>query len=291
MLLSLGGVPCDRLLAIARHLPDPVLVTSSATLPAGDLLVEHLPDTSPRFLRDRLRHLISLHDARVVVLDGVPEDGVLAATADHPSVSWVWLRPAMWPRGAGSPWRGREAAFDLVLTPGEFAAAADEGWTALDRTEVETVPPITLLDRTELLDRTAARTLLGLDESPTVLLRGARVPVPGFTEISPPPHAVRAADLAVATADYTSFHALLSAGVPTVFVPDESATDDQVARARFAAAAGVALCAEPGGDLPLTVAADPSVREALAARCAEVAFGNGAAQTAARITALVGRPS
>jgi UDP-N-acetylglucosamine:LPS N-acetylglucosamine transferase len=89
-------------------------------------------------------------------------------------------------------------------------------------------------------------------------------------------------DLAVSTADYTSFHELLSAGVPTVFVPDPDAPDDERARARFAAAAGVALHAEDAAALDdvLARAARPEVRAALARRCAEVAFGNGAAAAA-----------
>ena len=84
--------------------------------------------------------------------------------------------------------------------------------------------------------------------------------------------------MAGARADYTTFHELLAAGVPTVFVPDLDAAEDELARARFAAAAGVALCYEAGSALPelLAFAARPEVRAGLAARCAEVAFPNGA---------------
>jgi UDP:flavonoid glycosyltransferase YjiC (YdhE family) len=93
-------------------------------------------------------------------------------------------------------------------------------------------------------------------------------------------------DFAVAGADYASFHELLNAGVPTVFVPDpESALHDQLARARFAAAAGAALCVDRPDRLDevLAEAARPEVRAALAKRCAEVAFANGAATAAAWI--------
>lgn len=298
----LVGDTTDRLLAVARRLPEPVLVTGAVPLPGTDLLTEHLPEVPrgrrDRFLRDRLRHLVELHEARVVVLDGVPEDGFLAATADHPELAWVWLRPAMWRRDTGIRWRGREAAFDLVLEPGEFAGAGDEGWTVQDRAGVTTVAPITMLDPADLLDRAAARELLGLGPAPTVVLRGVAADVPGFVPITPEPHALRAADLAVATADYTSFHELLSAGVPTVFTPAlpalpavPSVADDQLARARFAAAAGVALCAEPGADLGdlLAEAARPEVRAALAARCAQTGFGNGAGEVAAWVTKLAAR--
>ena len=86
----------------------------------------------------------------------------------------------------------------------------------------------------------------------------------------------------MSTADYTSFHELLSAGVPTVFVPDPRAADDQMARARFAAASGAALCAASPDELDrvLAEAADPAVRAELSRRCAEVAFANGAGDAA-----------
>jgi hypothetical protein len=299
----LVGDHLDRLLAIARRLPgdlEPVVVTGSPHLPPDGPLAEHLPGRAALdvpaarwsgFLRDRLRHLVALHHARAVVLDGPPDDGVLAATADHPAVAWLWIRAAMWRRGTGAGWQGRSAAFDAVLEPGEFAAAGDEGWTVADPTPVTRVAPVTRLDREDLLDRTAARATLGLADEPALLLRGVPATVPGFRVIAPDDRAVRAADLAVSTADYTSFHELLAAGVPTVFVPDRAAgTGDQLARARFAAAAGAALCAEPGADLDdvLTAAARPAVREALARRCAELAFGNGAAEAAAWIGAHCG---
>jgi len=269
--LLLGDRP-ERLLAVARRLPeDPVLVTASEALPSAGLLVEHLPPvTSAAVLRARLRHLIEVHAARAVVVDGLPRDGILAATADHPDVAWLWLRSGMWRRGEGLAWRGRSAAFDGVLEPGEFAAPGDEGWTTTE--PVDTVPPITYWSADELSPRS------GPGGPPTLLLRGVVAGIEGFRVVDVAPRFLPQVDLAVARADYTTYHELLSAGVPTVFVPDPAAADDELARARFAAAAGTALCAEPGGELEelLAYAARPEVRAALATRCAEVAFGNGA---------------
>jgi glycosyltransferase involved in cell wall biosynthesis len=247
----------DRTLAVAPYLAgefDVVVATGSDRLPdlhQAGLLGEYLPSrealgvTAARWaavLRNRLRHLIELHRPDTVVLDGLPHDGLLAATADHPDVRWLWIREAMWRRGAGAQWLGRAAAFDGVLEPGEFAAAGDEGLTARDRSGVTTCAPIV----------------------------GVRPP----------------ADIAVAGADYTSFHELLSARVPTVFVPDPaSPLHDEMARARFAAAAGAALCVDRPERLNavLEQAGRPEVRAALAQRCAEVAFANGAADAAAWI--------
>ena len=117
--------------------------------------------------------------------------------------------------------------------------------------------------------------------------------MPGFRVVELDAASLRTADLAVSAADYTSFHELLSAGVPTVFVPDPAAADDQLARARFAAAAGVALHAETIADLDavLARAARPEVRAALARRCAEVAFDNGAAAAADWIAARCPAPA
>jgi UDP-N-acetylglucosamine:LPS N-acetylglucosamine transferase len=106
------------------------------------------------------------------------------------------------------------------------------------------------------------------------------------TTVPPIIRARPAADLAVAAADYTTYHELLAARVPTVFVPDQRSTlHDQVARARFAAAAGAALVADDPVRLDdvLSEAARPEVRAALSRRCGEVAFANGAAEAAAWI--------
>ena len=251
----------DRTLAIAPHLcadVDVVVATGSDRLPEAydaGLLTEYVPSREAlgvpssrwaAFLRDRLRHLVTLHRPRGVVVDGLAHDGILAATGDHPEIRWLWIREAMWRRGAGAEWLGRGAAFDAILEPGEFAAAGDEGLTVADRAAVTTVPPI----------------------------------------VAGRPYA----DFAVAGADYASFHELLHAGVPTVFVPDpRSSLHDERARARFAAAAGAALYVEHPDRLDdaLAEAARPGVRAALAKRCAEVAFSNGAAPAAAWIVEMV----
>jgi hypothetical protein len=70
----------------------------------------------------------------------------------------------------------------------------------------------------------------------------------------------------------------------------ETSLDDQVSRARFAAAAGAALIVEdPDGDdldRVLDRAVRPEVREQLARRCAELRIGNGAAAAARWLVGL-----
>jgi UDP:flavonoid glycosyltransferase YjiC (YdhE family) len=334
----------SRLMAIARRLPadlEPVIATqsygASVCLQEG-FLTEYVPSrkvlaaAKPRwsaFLRERLRHLIELHRPQIVAVDSVPHDGIIEAAADHPEVTWVWVRRAMWRRDVGANWIERDDAFDAILEPGEFAAAADEGPTVADRAAAHRVAPITFLDESELLGAAAARRELGLDDRPTALLQlgagnindiaspvarmaqglrdhgfqlvlaestiatGPLPPVPGahVIKVYPVSRYLRGFDLVISASGYNSFHELIGFGIPTVFVPNTSTgLDDQVARARFAAAAGAALIIEDPAsdevDLVLAEAAMPAVREALTRRCAEVGFANGAADAAAWLHGL-----
>jgi glycosyltransferase involved in cell wall biosynthesis len=338
----------SRLMAIARRLPDgvqAVIATQShgaSVAHQEGFLTEYIPSRTvlrlpkPRWnslLRDRLQHLIAVHRPSVVAVDSVPHAGIVAAAADHPEITWVWVRRAMWRRGVGTEWITQGSAFDAILEPGEFAAAADEGPTVADRARARQVEPITFLDEAELVDRAAARSALGVTgDRPTVLLQlgagnindisspVARIaaflgdhgfaivlaestiatgPMPlvagaHVVKLYPVSRYLRGFDLVVSASGYNSFHELLGFGIPSVFVPNtQTGLDDQVARARFAAASGAALLIEDpeSADVEqvLARAVDPAVRESLARRCAEVGFGNGAAEAAAWIGALCDR--
>jgi len=336
----------SRLMAIARRLPgdlEAVIATQSygaSVCHQEGFLTEYVPSrkvlaaTRSRwttFLRDRLRHLIELHAPQVVAVDSVPHDGIVQAVADHPEITWVWVRRAMWRRGVGANWIERGGAFDAILEPGEFAAAADEGLTVADRGSAHTVAPITFLDGAELLDAAVARRELGITDGPAVLLQlGAgnindisspvarmarclvdhgfqlvlcessiataplpRIPDAHVVKVYPMSRYLRAFDLVVSASGYNSFHELIGFGVPSVLVPNtRTGLDDQVARARFAAAAGTALIIEdPASDeveRVLAQAVRPDVRSGLARRCAEAGFGNGGAEAAAWLAGLAG---
>jgi hypothetical protein len=281
------GDDVARFRAIARRLPkglEPVVVgtASLADAHAAGLLTEYLPGAAdlgvpparwPGFVRDRLRHLVELYRPRAVLVGGLPHDGILGAIQENPATRWLWLRPAMWRRGTGGEWAGRGAAFAGILEPGEFAAAGDEGWTTTARSGVSTVDPIT-----DLPDRIPRR-----NGDPTLLCRGVEATLPGFRTVEATAAELGEVTVAVSRADYTSFHELIGARVPTVFGPDPAATDDQLARARFAAAAGVAAYAtdDEAAATELERLADPAVRAALSRRCAELSFGNGAGDAAA----------
>ncbi|BBH64373.1 antifreeze protein, type I [Actinoplanes sp. OR16] len=284
-------------------------------------------------LTSRLEHLVDLHEPAVVAVDSVPHDGIVAAVKARPDITWVWVRRPMWRRDTGAEWIERGGYFDAILEPGEFAAAADEGPTVQDRAGVHTVDPITYLDAEELAEPAAARRALGLDPGrPAALLQlgagnindiaspvariaghlrraGFQVvlaesaiatepmpPVAGahLVKLYPISRYLRGLDLVISASGYNSFHELLAFGVPAVFVPNrETSLDDQVSRARFAAAAGAALIVEDPEteelDRVLAQAVRDDVRERLRDRCAEVGPGNGAAAAARWLSELADR--
>nr|WP_296068197.1 glycosyltransferase [uncultured Actinoplanes sp.] len=337
----------SRLMAIGKRLPGEwaaVIATQSygASIAHQEgFLTEYIPSRKvldaarPRWtkvLRERLAHLIALHEPEVVAVDSVPHEGIVEAVRDHPQITWVWVRRAMWQRGVGAEWLTEGKVFDHVLEPGEFSAAADEGLTVAERGEAHRVEPITFLSADELLTADAAKADLGLDDRPAVLLQlgagnindiaspvaritrhltgnGFQVvlaesmiatspmpPVPGakIVKIYPVSRYLRAFDLVVSASGYNSYHEQIGFAIPTVFVPNTATRlDDQVGRARFAAATGVALTVEEpeSGELErvLDAAIRPEVRAAMRRRCQELTFGNGAVAAAAWLSGLPAR--
>ncbi len=99
---------------------------------------------------------------------------------------------------------------------------------------------------------------------------------------------LHAFDAAVAEAGYNGFHELLLAGVPTLFVPKSTRTDDQSARGRWAAATGVGLHAAERSDIPVQLSRllDPGTRSDLATVAEQLPRANGAPEAAALVAAL-----
>lgn len=107
-----------------------------------------------------------------------------------------------------------------------------------------------------------------------------------LTDVYPLADYLAAFDAAVGAAGYNTVHELLSAGIPTVFVPNRATpTDDQFTRADWLAEQGYALCAAPNDVGPAVHRLlDDSARIALRARCSDLPAVNGGA----RIAALLG---
>lgn len=225
----------------------------------------------------RLGLFLAFHRPRVFVFDGnVPYRAVIETRNAFPDIAFLWVRRGMW-RAHHDHRTNHQGAFDLVLEPGELAAAYDEGATARAG-DALSVPPVSYLDRDELATRARARRELGIvDGHKAVLVQlgagnnfdmgearramiGAFAGRPGITlfelrwPISFLEHAdrrvrtlstfpmarlLRAFDVIVSACGYNGFHEILQARVPAVFVPNQNPEmDAQDARARWASDQG-----------------------------------------------------
>jgi hypothetical protein len=262
----------------------------------------------------------------VVVFDGTwPYDGIPRVRDAHPEPVWVWSRRGMWRYGKSAEQLAKAAWFDEVLAPGELAEPYDRGATAT--AGGLRVGPVTLLDTDELDERDIARKALGLPPDSRLALvalgagnindisheTGAVVAALRALDVeicvtqteiaqsgraSKDVHVVRefplsrrfaAFDLAVSAAGYNSFHELLRFGVPTLFIPNQdTALDDQLGRARFAADQGLAHLTEHVSlDAATPLLGDLLERgPAMVAGVSSVDRGNGAAAAAAYLQEL-----
>jgi hypothetical protein len=255
----------------------------------------------------------------------VPYQGLVDALRDHLDVWSVWCRRGMWQPGRGKEAISRERHFDAVVEPRDLAGAEDRGLTVQSRARTRLVDPIRLLDAGDILSRGEARTALGIDPSrPAVLLQLgsgnnydyatlrrvaiallqeryaadvrvaewliAEQPIKppegvGILEEYPLSRYLRAFDLVISAVGYNSFHELLLAGVPAIFVPNEHPQqDDQLARARFAERQGVGACVRVREIYRLSAWVErllqPEERQRIAERCARLDQSNGAFELA-----------
>jgi UDP:flavonoid glycosyltransferase YjiC (YdhE family) len=255
------------------------------------------------FFADRFAEVLRRYQPQAVVFDGtMPYVGMVRVRPQFPDVAFVWSRRGMWREGTTTKFLERGAIFDLVVQPGEAAAAADRG-PLRDRADAQVVGPVTLLDADDLLPRDEARAELGMDpDAPALLLSlgagnindiasdldhfaDAAEQLPGWhvyatrppiqrrggalrghvrpLSVYPLARYLRAFDAAVVAAGYNSYHEVLMAGVPSVFVPNlATTTDDQLARASYAAEQGWGVSVEEvtaqSAALALTQVCDPA---------------------------------
>ena len=251
----------------------------------------------------------------------------------HREVQFVWCRRPMWKPGSPWARTEASEYFDHVLEPTDFAQSQDRGATATATDERTQVRPITLFDYEELADPVTAAQELGLDPStPSVLIQLAdgdpaqlvrmvesvtarllevpdlQVYVPqslihGRSVVSDPrihggrvyplARLLRAFTFAISATGYNSYHELLEARVPAVFIPKGGTNlDDQEGRARFAAMSGVGLFAEsvddPGFDEALRLLVRDDARQDLVRAIFQQYPGNGAAEAMRFLEGLAG---
>jgi UDP:flavonoid glycosyltransferase YjiC (YdhE family) len=270
-----------RLLAIARRLDvraEPVFASlgqASSIIEAFGYTAEYIPsytdigasvdDWDPWF-RHELSDVIARHRPDVVIYDGNnPTPGLVHAALSGGACRLAWVRRGMCPQKP-SPYLENARFFDCVIEPGDFAGDRDTGPTVALRHEVQSVPPIRLLDGDELLDRETARRELGLSpDKPAVLIHlgaggtrdvidltdrvvadlrrfdGPQIMIaewgngsfrmprwPGTSVLRgfPISRFFHAFDFSVAAAGYNSFHEVISFGLPTVFLANRHPSMD-----------------------------------------------------------------
>ncbi len=189
LLLTSNGVGMGHLArqsAVALAAPADTRVTimsMSAALPSiGQLglLGEYCPGPDrrwqpdvrwPHYVSARIQAIANEVDADVVSFDGVaPYRGVTLAKREMPDTPFVWFRRGMWQPGANEGQLWKADLFDFVLEPGDLSAAADRGATA-GQDDVVRVPPVSLYQTIERLNRQDARSALNLTlETTTVLV-------------------------------------------------------------------------------------------------------------------------
>jgi hypothetical protein len=123
------------------------------------------------YLRDRLVAFCREVRADAVLFDGVaPYPGLLMAKSALPGIPFAWCRRGMWKPQTNLKALRTADAFDLIIEPGDLAAAADHGPTS-KRHDAVRVPPVTLLEVIDRLSRAEAAQALGLDpHKPTALV-------------------------------------------------------------------------------------------------------------------------
>jgi UDP:flavonoid glycosyltransferase YjiC (YdhE family) len=280
-------------------------------------------------LRDRLEKLLDDERPDLVVFDGVhPYRALTHVLSAQGAPRSVWCRRPLWRRDSPAGALKRSGAFDAVLEPGELAAVADQGPTVARRGEALSVGPMVYLDPEELLPRKRAARELGLDPGRTTALvnlgqggavdgavarilqrlgaepdlqvaalqssigEGLDVPddVALLDATFPMSRYFNAFDFAVAASGYNAFHEQIAFALPSLFVPMPRNTDDQAARALWAAEHDVALAVDGPADESLVgeleKLLDPDLREELRDGCRGVWKSNGAAAAAKTLTAL-----
>ena len=287
-----------RSMAIAGRLPDevrPIFVTLSTGMKVvrdAGYFCEYVPQPAGtdggewnNFLERRLVEIIRRYGAEAVVFDGIwPFWGMTRAKAAT-GVRLAWIRRGMWKQNTSLRHLDRAGEFDLIVEPGEFAHPYDKGPTVAEREQAVCVPPVLLLDETDLLPAGEAKAELGFDPGRRAALiqlgSGNMNDVSGMAEMTaerllrerdldvayadwvisrqsaelpegvkristyPLGRYLRAFDFTISAAGYNSYHELIGFAVPSVFVPAEKQVDDQPARTRYAEAVGAGVNLEP----------------------------------------------
>lgn len=124
-----------------------------------------------QILNVRIREMLDRIKPMVLVVDHVnPPEVLHSIRADYPNTKFIWSRRGLWRQQRKPGGLYMSDAFDYVLEPMDLAAATDMGFTPRLSDGTLYVPPITLVQRDELLSREQARAELGLPATGTSVL-------------------------------------------------------------------------------------------------------------------------
>jgi hypothetical protein len=262
---------------------------------------------------------IDASGAKLALFDGNDAfPGIAKLITARPDVLWLWIRRGLW-QAHHRLNANTEPLFNMVIEPAELAADEDAGPTA-GLGGVVRVGPVLYCNPEDRLDRQAAARVLGIDparRSVALQLGAGRnfdmdTPRSAFLAAlarhdvqivdianplarpGPPVDGVlsrpvfplyplsRAFDLMVLASGYNSFHEVVYAGMPAVFVPNQDGImDDQHLRAAYAQTMGLGLCVTASElqrcDAAVTRALSPQFAAEVAARAARLTYTDGAA--------------
>jgi hypothetical protein len=172
-------------LAIALAVGDRATTTMFSLSPGFPLAMEfgiegeYCPSfTSPfvvrkewdNYLQDRITAFAEEVDPDVLLFDGVaPYAGFMRAISTMPDLVVGWLRRGLWREGSNDHQLRKAQGFDFIIEPTDLASEIDTGATV--GAESIKVPPISLLEVMDRLERAEAAEALGIDpDRPTLLL-------------------------------------------------------------------------------------------------------------------------
>ena len=294
----------------------------------GDLLVD--AKQWNQYFNKRFMEALERLSPDVVVFDGTwPYQGISKAVETY-DAKFVWMRRGMWRAETASTSLVRNTKFDLVVEPGDIASPYDQGPTSqacdaykvdpiivLDPSEIsgrerarqvlglgpeENAMLITLgAGNINKIDEDVKDVILAVKALPenwrifmTNPLIAENVDVTEGVEnisIYPLARCAKAFDFVVSATGYNSFHEWIAYSIPTLWIANaNTATDDQIGRARYAHDTGLGFAAGPGGSVSIPEAVGLLGQHKTRARMREtmdrVSFPNGAYSAADQISGL-----
>lgn len=184
---GLGHV--TRLMAYAKRLPadvEPFFLTMSEAyrlVAKQGFAVEYFPSPKKmqfqpmdkpyweQIAKVRLQRTLRRLRPHAVVIDHVnPPTVVRELREEFPNTEFIWSRRGLWRQFRKPAGLRMGDAFRHIIEPMDLAAAVDLGFTTRQSDNVHYVPPVSLVDRSEVLPAAGARAALGLPVDDEVVL-------------------------------------------------------------------------------------------------------------------------